>query len=223
MFTHILNGKSAVQIVAELAKRASDNSARGKPAPLEDFSTVDQAPAGELVASTSRHQPAGDRRERTYDDNAVIRPDLDVLRALVSYCAEHGKTHCWPSQATLLRRYKRLTGRTICRRTLNRHLAALQRDLYIDRRRRHRMNRKGELELHSTLYTFLARATSWLVAGAEAAAALVAAVMKQTRTPAVKRWAGRLASSFSLFAVPAAAQSLRSVHQTEVKTVAFGP
>ena len=58
--------------------------------------------------------------------NSVNRPDLQILTAL-SVCAGHyGKLYCYPSQDKILSWLAR-QGRRMSRRTLNRHLHALER------------------------------------------------------------------------------------------------
>lgn len=103
----------------------------------------------------------------------VQKPDLRIVQTLTGLAAHHGKTYCLPSQKTILRLVKNRTARTMSPRTLNRHLAALERDGWIQRVRRHKRGRTGALELHSTLYHLKRRALAWLAGTARAAAQIL--------------------------------------------------
>lgn len=87
----------------------------------------------------------------------VQRADLRVLNVLAGMSTHFGKLWCFPNQRTLLEQLRLKHGRTMCRRTLNNHLGALERDGYIKRHRRHKKGEDGQLELHSTVYTLLAK------------------------------------------------------------------
>jgi hypothetical protein len=91
--------------------------------------------------------------------NTVKNPDLRILEVLAGNAAHWNKTYSWPSQEKILDLLRRFTGRIMSRRTLNRHLNALQSMCYLRRIRRHRRNHAGQIEMHSTLYTVTAR---WL-------------------------------------------------------------
>lgn len=100
--------------------------------------------------------------------NSVNRPDLQILTAL-SVCAGHyGKLYCYPSQDKILSWLAR-QGRRMSRRTLNRHMRALERQGWIKRRRRHHNDKVRGFVFRSTLYELTRRSMRWL-------AGLVAAV-----------------------------------------------
>lgn len=103
----------------------------------------------------------------------VQKPDLRIVQTLTGLAAHHGKTYCIPSQKTILHLVRTHTGRVMSPRTLNRHLAALERDGWIQRLRRHKRGRTGALELHSTLYHLKRRALAWLAGTAKAAAQIL--------------------------------------------------
>jgi hypothetical protein len=148
--------------------------------------------------SSNNSAPA---RARAYDENVVINPDRSILVVLVGLAGRYGKTHCWPSQQKLLTLIREHTGRLLSRRTLNRHLKALERDLFIRRIRRHRRARNGSLELHSTCYVPMIRACQWFIKSARSIAGVVGASMRSQPSTIVRRWA----SSLALCAVPAPA------------------
>lgn len=99
----------------------------------------------------------------------VQKPDLRLVQTLTGLAAHHGKTYCIPSQKTILHLVRVRTARVMSLSTLNRHLAALERDGWIQRVRRHKRGRTGALELHSTLYHLKRRALAWLAGTAKAA------------------------------------------------------
>jgi len=117
-------------------------------------------------------------------------PDQRVLTYLTGLAGHHGRNYCWPSQNTIRRGLAARTGRSMSPRTLNRHLAALTRDGWVKRIRRHRRGKTGTLELHSTLYTFTRRTLAWLAAAARTAG----------------RFLGQRAQVLDSFAVPSLAQ-----------------
>lgn len=86
-----------------------------------------------------------------------ITPDLRVLAILADLAGRHGKLWCFPNGKTLREMILNRFGRSMSRRTLWRHLGALERDHYIERRRRHRTAPTGGLELHSTIYVLKRR------------------------------------------------------------------
>jgi len=98
----------------------------------------------------------------------LTRADLRVLDVLWQLAAHHARTWCYPNQATLLRLLRRFHARHMSRRTLNRHLHALERDGYIHRIRRHHRSPTGQLVLRSTVYTFLRRAQVYIARAAQA-------------------------------------------------------
>jgi hypothetical protein len=89
----------------------------------------------------------------------VATPDLRILSVLAGLAGHHGKLWCFPSQEKILELLRRRYHRIISRRTLNRHLGALQAQHLIRRHRRHKTGATGALELHSTVYVILNGAT----------------------------------------------------------------
>lgn len=92
----------------------------------------------------------------------VTTPDMRILHVLARECAHVSKLYCYPSGQTIVEWVFKFTGRRMSRRTLWRHLGALQRDGWLGRQRRHKTDLRGELELHSTLYVLTARALRYL-------------------------------------------------------------
>ena len=88
----------------------------------------------------------------------VVAPDFRLVNLLFGLATYHGKLWCYPSQDKLCDLLVRFHGRKMSRRTVNRHLGGLVRDGWLKRLRRHRRGATGELELHSTLYSFTRRA-----------------------------------------------------------------
>lgn len=85
-------------------------------------------------------------------NNTVKHPDPRILGVITGLAAHYGKSHCQPTQATLLRLVEKFTGRTMSRRTLNRHLRTLENEQYIRRIRRHRRDPKRGFVMRSTCY-----------------------------------------------------------------------
>jgi len=92
----------------------------------------------------------------------VKTPDLRILGVLAGFCGFHGKLWCFPAQRTILATLARRYARTLTRRSLNRHLGALEIQHYIERRRRHRHGPAGRIDMHSTIYVLKARAVQAL-------------------------------------------------------------
>lgn len=92
----------------------------------------------------------------------VKKPAFEVFLALASL-ARHFRRH-WivVTQAKLLERMREATGRAMSRRTLNRHLAALERGQVIARQRRHSRHHSGKLRMRATLYTFPTVGMLWI-------------------------------------------------------------
>lgn len=88
--------------------------------------------------------------------NAVINPDHRILYTLTGLAAHFGKGYCFPSQAKILALLAERAHRHMSRRTLNRHLRALESRGLIVRRRRHERRRPHGFVLRSTLYSFTA-------------------------------------------------------------------
>lgn len=100
-------------------------------------------------------------------DVATQRPDLLILTVLSAIAGGTGRNYCYPSQekiCQLLSRY----GRTMSRRTLNRHLNALVKQGWVKRIRRHQRHPVRGMTFRSSLYTLTRRAFRWL-AGMSAA------------------------------------------------------
>jgi len=91
-------------------------------------------------------------------DDYVATPDLRILAVLSGFCGYHGKLWCFPNQRTIAETLARRYQRTLTRRSINRHLGALERDHYIERKRRHRRGPLGRIDMHSTIYVLKARA-----------------------------------------------------------------
>lgn len=99
----------------------------------------------------------------SYDPNAVLNPDQRIAEVLLGLMGWARKTYVYPAQATILRLTREFTGRTMSRRTLNRHLRALCRDGLLRRVRRLAERPADVLHIRTTLYfpggRFLARAS----------------------------------------------------------------
>lgn len=92
----------------------------------------------------------------------VRHPDMRILSLLAGHSASFKKLWSYPNQETICKLFVRLYGRDMSRRSLNRHLGALERQGYVQRVRRHKRARSGVLELHSTLYMLRRRAIRML-------------------------------------------------------------
>jgi len=88
----------------------------------------------------------------------VRHPHQAILAFLMQTADYHRKAYCYPSHETILKRLREWFHLSISDRTLCRHLAAFERDLYITRQRRHRRGRDGNLILRSTIYKIGLRA-----------------------------------------------------------------
>lgn len=95
---------------------------------------------------------------------ASYRPNMVFVTILGGLADKKKKGYCYPSQEWLCDYYEGVTGLPISRRTLNRHLAGLERDQLIKRLRRHRRSPDAArgFEMRSTLYTLTRRAMRWL-------------------------------------------------------------
>ncbi len=96
----------------------------------------------------------------SYPD-AVINPDTRICEVLAGLAAHTFKTWCFPTQEKICELVYRFTGRKMSRRTLNRHLAGLERDGQLKRVQRHHHDKHRGMVLRSTLYViggrFMAR------------------------------------------------------------------
>jgi DNA-binding HxlR family transcriptional regulator len=95
-------------------------------------------------------------RVYSYED-AVINPDTRICEVLAGLAAHTYKAWCFPTQDKICELLKRFTGRTMSRRTLNRHLAALERDGQLRRQPRHYRDKHKGMVLRSTLYVIAGR------------------------------------------------------------------
>lgn len=97
-----------------------------------------------------------------YDPNAVRNPDQRIAEVLLGLMGWARKTYVYPSQLKILELLRSFTGRAMSRRTLCRHLRALERDGYLRRCRRLAERPAGQLHIRTTLYwpggRYLARA-----------------------------------------------------------------
>ena len=91
-------------------------------------------------------------------DDYPRTPDLRILAVLAGIAASHGKLWCFPWHRTILAILRDRYGRKMTKRTLCRHLGALERDNHIERKGRHKHGAGGKLELHSTIYVLKAAA-----------------------------------------------------------------
>lgn len=98
----------------------------------------------------------------SYDPNAVKNPDPRIVEVLLGLMGWARKTYVYPSQAKLLELLRSFTGRVMSRRTLCRHLRALERDGHVRRCRRIAERPADVLHVRTTLYfpggRYLARA-----------------------------------------------------------------
>lgn len=94
--------------------------------------------------------------------NQVVNPDARIMEVLLGLMGWARKTYVYPSQAKILALLQHFTGRSMSRRTLNRHLSALERDGHLRRLRRLAERPADVLHIRTTLYfpggRYLARA-----------------------------------------------------------------
>lgn len=107
--------------------------------------------------------------------------NLALVHELAGNAAAHGKTYCYPSQETLLASLKRHHGQDISRRTLNRHLGALEAAGWIKRVCRHQLKQGIGWAFRSTLYILKGPAWS-MVRRIAKAVGLAAGWSRVTRT-----------------------------------------
>lgn len=81
--------------------------------------------------------------------------NLAIVQELSGTATHFGKTWCYPTQQTILGRLHRHHSQTLCLRTLNRHLAALEAAGWIKRICRHQPGPKANWTFRSTLYVLL--------------------------------------------------------------------
>ncbi len=132
----------------------------------------------------------------------VLNPDTRICEVLAGLAAHTYKTWCFPTQDKIRELLKRFTGREMSRRTLNRHLAALERDGQLTRKRRHIKHPKFGMVLRSTLYLiggrFMARigrivtaSKRWAEARASARSGVHVPLLAQHRNPTFKGYKSR--------------------------------
>lgn len=81
--------------------------------------------------------------------------NIALAQEIAGLSTWHGRTWCYPTQETLLKRLKQHHGQTLSLRTLNRHLEALEAAGWIRRQCRHYNDRKLGWVFRSTLYVIL--------------------------------------------------------------------
>ncbi len=91
------------------------------------------------------------KAEITYHIHPVGQQVLQILLETANF---HHSTYCYPSQENILGSLYIRFGRIMSRRTLCRWTAYLEKAGFIHKQKRHRRAANGQLELHSTLYTF---------------------------------------------------------------------
>lgn len=74
--------------------------------------------------------------------NVVNHPDFRIMQIIAGLSNFYGRNHCIPTQGKILELLRRYTGRVMSRRTLNRHLRALEDSGYVRRIRRHAVDKK---------------------------------------------------------------------------------
>lgn len=87
-----------------------------------------------------------------------------ILITLAAIASKHRHTWSYPSQSTIRRNTAQFSGHRMSSATLNRHLRGLERDHWIRRQHRHRLQPGGHWEFRSTLYVLTRRAWKYLAA-----------------------------------------------------------
>jgi hypothetical protein len=90
-------------------------------------------------------------------ENRVRRPERLILAVIGKLQGFHRKHYAFPAQETIVAFLARWYGVAMGRRTLNRHLNALQQGHWVSRTRRHEYRRHRGLLFRSTLYRLTAR------------------------------------------------------------------
>ena len=107
--------------------------------------------------------------------------NMAIVQELSGLATHHGKTWAYPSQQTILERLRKYHHQTISRRTLNRHLGALEAAGWIKRVIRHREDKVTGWVFRSTLYVLLGPVWSMVKRMAKA----VAHAARWSRVPKV--------------------------------------
>jgi hypothetical protein len=131
--------------------------------------------------------------------NTVTNPDFRILEVICGLAGWHRKTYCFPTQEKLCELVKKFTGRSMSRRTLNRHLRALEQGQWLRRRRRHVYDKKRGFLLRSTLYVPMWRYCRRLERNARAIFSLLNAQQKQGVSIPVSLMSQNLNSFFKKF------------------------
>ena len=90
--------------------------------------------------------------------NALDQTDQCILLTLNALQGKYNKKYSFPSQKTILNKLEEFYGIYICKRTLNYHLAKLEMEYFIYRRRRITTNSSGCYVFNSTLYSLSKKA-----------------------------------------------------------------
>lgn len=85
-----------------------------------------------------------------------------ILSTLFGVSLKYGKKYCYPSQSKIEQLLFDYHDIDISNRTLNRDLAVLVNERYLERLRRTKKVGRGKKEFTSTLYKFKAKAYIWL-------------------------------------------------------------
>ncbi len=109
----------------------------------------------------------------TWTQYTIHPTGQQVLQVLAETAAYHNKTYCFPNQRTILKSLKIRFGKIMSRRSLCRWTKYLEDAGYIKKQQRHRRGKSGQLELHSTLYTFRRQAVKFLASLSRRIAQLV--------------------------------------------------
>jgi DNA-binding HxlR family transcriptional regulator len=147
--------------------------------------------------------------ERTFKDR-VKNPDMGICHVIAGLAGDCRKTYCFPTQKKICELMVRFGYRDMSRRTLNRNLAALEQDGYVQRVRRHEHVKGVGIVFHSTLYRLTVKffkAVNHIVQA------------RQRFTDLVKKWRGKvLRNDLSGVHVPIQAQhrtpSIRVINST---------
>jgi hypothetical protein len=107
----------------------------------------------------------------------VQHPDFRIVNLLFGLSTKYNKLWCYPSQDKIAELIARFHGRSMSRRTVNRHLGGLARDGWIKRVRRHRRCPVHGFTFHSTLYC-ITRKTLRAFAGLKQATRFIGAALR---------------------------------------------
>lgn len=83
---------------------------------------------------------------------AVLNGDYRIISLLCGLAGVHKKRYVFPSQEWILTKLSKFYARSMSRSTLCRHMAALERDGYLKRTKRHTSDKQGGILFRSTLY-----------------------------------------------------------------------